>query len=152
MGKFFLQGILWTSLCVLAPKVHSPSDSGTSGFNSSVCQDSLGRGLFEGWWSALLLFLKSSLLSIRFTFGILQIDQSVLEALPPDLREQIQQVYAAQQGEPRGTKKKEPVNGCSSGVLPHPVGTVLLQIPESQESNSDTGINVIALPAFSQVK
>ncbi|XP_040585202.1 DNA repair protein REV1 isoform X3 [Mesocricetus auratus] len=81
-----------------------------------------------------------------------QIDQSVLEALPPDLREQIQQVYAAQQGgEPRGTKKKEPVNGCSSAVLPHPVGTVLLQIPESQESNSDTGINVIALPAFSQV-
>ncbi|OBS64602.1 hypothetical protein A6R68_06850, partial [Neotoma lepida] len=80
-----------------------------------------------------------------------QIDQSVLEALPSDLREQIQQVYAAQQGEPRGTKKKEPVNGCSSGVLPHPVGTVLLQIPESQESNGDTGINVIALPAFSQV-
>ncbi|XP_016831556.1 DNA repair protein REV1 isoform X4 [Cricetulus griseus] len=80
-----------------------------------------------------------------------QIDQSVLEALPPDLREQIQQVYAAQQGEPRSTKKKEPVNGCSSAVLPHPVGTVLLQIPESQESNSDTGINVIALPAFSQV-
>ncbi|XP_034377330.1 DNA repair protein REV1 isoform X3 [Arvicanthis niloticus] len=81
-----------------------------------------------------------------------QIDQSVLEALPPDLREQIEQVYAAQQGEPRGTKKKEPVNGCSSGVLPHPVGTVLLQIPETQEpNNSDTRISVIALPAFSQV-
>ncbi|XP_075836500.1 DNA repair protein REV1 isoform X1 [Microtus pennsylvanicus] len=80
-----------------------------------------------------------------------QIDQSVLEALPPDLREQIQQVYAAQQGEPRSNKKKEPVNGCSSGVLPHPVGTVLLQIPESQETTSNTGINVIALPAFSQV-
>lgn len=92
-----------------------------------------------------------SFLHIRFLFGILQIDQSVLEALPPDLREQIKQVYAAQQGEPRSTKKKEPVNGCSSGVLPHPVGTVLLQIPESQESNSNTGINVIALPAFSQV-
>lgn len=91
-----------------------------------------------------------SFLHIRFSFGILQIDQSVLEALPPDLREQIQ-VYAAQQGEPRSTKKKEPVNGCSSGVLPHPVGTVLLQIPEPQESNSNTGINVIALPAFSQV-
>ncbi|KAL6039319.1 hypothetical protein STEG23_014158, partial [Scotinomys teguina] len=81
-----------------------------------------------------------------------QIDQSVLEALPSDLREQIQQVYAAQQGEPRGTKNKEPVNGCSSGLLPHPVGTVLLQIPESQESNSDARINVIALPAFSQVE
>ncbi|GAB1284904.1 DNA repair protein REV1 [Apodemus speciosus] len=81
-----------------------------------------------------------------------QIDQSVLEALPPDLREQVEQVYAAQQGEPRGTKKREPVNGCSSGVLPHPVGTVLLQIPEPQEpNNSDTRISVIALPAFSQV-
>ncbi|XP_051060416.1 DNA repair protein REV1 isoform X3 [Phodopus roborovskii] len=80
-----------------------------------------------------------------------QVDQSVLEALPPDLREQIQQVYAAQQGEPRGTKKKEPVNGCGSAVLPHPVGTVLLQIPASQEANSDSGINVIALPACSQV-
>lgn len=57
-----------------------------------------------------------------------------------------------QQGEPRGSKKKEPVNGCSSGVLPHPVGTVLLQIPEPQEpNNSDTRISVIALPAFSQV-
>lgn len=104
----------------------------------------------EGRWSSLSLFRKS-FLHIRFSFGILQIDQSVLEALPPDLREQIQQVYAAQQEEPRGTKKKELVNGCSSGVLPHPVGTVLLQIPESQESNSNTGINVIALPAFSQV-
>ncbi|XP_060225879.1 DNA repair protein REV1 isoform X3 [Meriones unguiculatus] len=80
-----------------------------------------------------------------------QIDQSVLEALPPDLREQIEQAYAAQQGEPRDTKRNEPVNGCSSGVLPHPVGTVLLKIPESQEPNSDAGINVIALPAFSQV-
>ncbi|XP_006496217.2 DNA repair protein REV1 isoform X2 [Mus musculus] len=80
-----------------------------------------------------------------------QIDQSVLEALPLDLREQIEQVCAAQQGEPRG-KKKEPVNGCSSGVLPHPVGTVLLQIPEPQEPcNSDSKISVIALPAFSQV-
>lgn len=81
-----------------------------------------------------------------------QIDQSVLEALPPDIREQVEQVYAAQQGEPRGSKKNEPVNGCSSGVLPHPVGTVLLQIPEPQEpNNSDTRISVIALPAFSQV-
>uniref|UniRef100_A0A452TSJ2 DNA repair protein REV1 n=1 Tax=Ursus maritimus TaxID=29073 RepID=A0A452TSJ2_URSMA len=69
-----------------------------------------------------------------------QLDQSVLEALPPDLREQVEQVCA-----------KEPVNGCNTGILPQPVGTVLLQIPEPQESNSDTGINVIALPAFSQV-
>lgn len=96
---------------------------------------------------------QTFILSIKFIFGILQIDQSVLEALPPDIREQVEQVYAAQQGEPRGSKKKEPVNGCSSGVLPHPVGTVLLQIPEPQEpNNSDTRISVIALPAFSQVR
>ncbi|XP_004686220.1 PREDICTED: DNA repair protein REV1 isoform X1 [Condylura cristata] len=80
-----------------------------------------------------------------------QLDQSVLEALPPDLREQVEQACAVQQGEAHGDKKKEPVNGCSTGILPQPVGTVLLEIPEPQESNSDTGINVIALPAFSQV-
>ncbi|XP_044119596.1 DNA repair protein REV1 isoform X3 [Neovison vison] len=80
-----------------------------------------------------------------------QLDQSVLEALPPDLREQIEQACAGQQGEQHGDKRKEPVNGCNTGILPQPVGTVLLQIPEPQESNSDAGINVIALPAFSQV-
>ncbi|XP_021113732.1 DNA repair protein REV1 isoform X2 [Heterocephalus glaber] len=80
-----------------------------------------------------------------------QLDQSVLEALPSDLREQIEQVCAIQQGEPSGDKKKEPVNGCNTGILPQPVGTVLLQIPEPQESNSDIGISIIALPAFSQV-
>ncbi|XP_019066062.1 DNA repair protein REV1 isoform X4 [Fukomys damarensis] len=80
-----------------------------------------------------------------------QLDQSVLEALPSDLREQIEQVCAVQQGEPRGDRKKEPVNGCNTGILPQPVGTVLLQIPEPQVSNSDTGISIIALPAFSQV-
>lgn len=82
---------------------------------------------------------------------MLQLDQSVLEALPPDLREQVEQVCAMQQAEPRGDRKNEPVNGCSTGILPQPVGTVLLQIPEPQESNIDTGINVITLPAFSQV-
>ncbi|KAM5227222.1 DNA repair protein REV1 isoform 2-T2 [Ctenodactylus gundi] len=79
-----------------------------------------------------------------------QLDQSVLEALPPDLREQIEQVCAIQQGEPRN-EKKEPVNGCNTGILPQPVGTVLLQLPEPQASTGDTRINVIALPAFSQV-
>ncbi|XP_008059405.1 DNA repair protein REV1 isoform X2 [Carlito syrichta] len=82
-----------------------------------------------------------------------QLDPSVLEALPPDLREQIEQVCAAlgEQGESHSDKRKEPVNGCNTGVLPQPVGAVLLQIPEAQDSNVDTGINVIALPAFSQV-
>ncbi|XP_019379528.1 PREDICTED: DNA repair protein REV1 isoform X2 [Gavialis gangeticus] len=80
-----------------------------------------------------------------------QLDKSVLEALPPDLREQVEQIYTIQQGEIYGDNKKEPVNGCNTGLLPQPIGAVLLQIPELQEPDSDVGINVIALPAFSQV-
>ncbi|KYO41427.1 DNA repair protein REV1 isoform A [Alligator mississippiensis] len=80
-----------------------------------------------------------------------QLDKSVLEALPPDLREQVEQIYTIQQGEIYGDSKKEPINGCNTGLLPQPIGAVLLQIPELQELDSDVGINVIALPAFSQV-
>uniref|UniRef100_A0A8B9SDP1 DNA repair protein REV1 n=1 Tax=Apteryx owenii TaxID=8824 RepID=A0A8B9SDP1_APTOW len=80
-----------------------------------------------------------------------QLDKSVLEALPPDLREQVEQIYTIQQGEAYRDSKKESVNGCNTALLSQPVGTVLLQIPELQEPNADMGINVIALPAFSQV-
>uniref|UniRef100_A0A8B9BZT4 DNA repair protein REV1 n=1 Tax=Anser brachyrhynchus TaxID=132585 RepID=A0A8B9BZT4_9AVES len=80
-----------------------------------------------------------------------QLDKSVLEALPPDLREQVEQIYTIQQGETYGESKKEPINGCSTALLSQPVGTVLLQVPELQEPNANVGINVIALPAFSQV-
>ncbi|XP_071286910.1 DNA repair protein REV1 isoform X4 [Agelaius tricolor] len=80
-----------------------------------------------------------------------QLDKSVLEALPPDLREQVEQICTIQQGESYGESKKEPINGCNTALLSQPVGTVLLQIPELQEPNSNMGINVIALPAFSQV-
>ncbi|XP_071437941.1 DNA repair protein REV1 isoform X3 [Pithys albifrons albifrons] len=80
-----------------------------------------------------------------------QIDKSVLEALPPDLREQVEQICSIQQGESYGDSKKVPINGCNTALLPQPVGTVLLQIPELEEPNTNMGINVIALPAFSQV-
>uniref|UniRef100_A0A8B9EXJ8 DNA repair protein REV1 n=1 Tax=Amazona collaria TaxID=241587 RepID=A0A8B9EXJ8_9PSIT len=80
-----------------------------------------------------------------------QLDKSVLEALPPDLREQIEQIYSIQQGESYGDSRKEPVNGCNTALLSQPVGTVLLQIPQLQEPNTSMGINVIPLPAFSQV-
>nr|XP_026648799.1 DNA repair protein REV1 isoform X2 [Zonotrichia albicollis] len=80
-----------------------------------------------------------------------QLDKSVLEALPPDLREQVEQICTIQQGESCGESKKEPINGCNTALLSQPVGTVLLQIPELQEPNTNMGINVIALPAFSQV-
>lgn len=75
----------------------------------------------------------------------------MLEALPPDLREQVEQIYTIQQGESYGDNRKEPVNGCNTALLSQPVGTVLLQIPQLQEPNTNMGINVIALPAFSQV-
>ncbi|XP_006097799.1 DNA repair protein REV1 isoform X2 [Myotis lucifugus] len=107
----------------------------------------------SGKWNGLHspISLKSKLnLSIEVPSPS-QLDQSVLEALPPDLREQVEQVCAVQQGEQHGDKKNEPVNGCNTGIVPQPVGTVLLQIPEPQASNDDMGINVIALPAFSQV-
>ncbi|OXB75150.1 UNVERIFIED_CONTAM: hypothetical protein H355_009724 [Colinus virginianus] len=80
-----------------------------------------------------------------------QLDKSVLEALPPDLREQVEQIYTIQQGETCGDSKREPINGCNTALLSQPVGTVLLQVPELQEPNANMGINVIALPAFSQV-
>ncbi|XP_015278022.1 PREDICTED: DNA repair protein REV1 [Gekko japonicus] len=80
-----------------------------------------------------------------------QLDRSVLEALPPDLREQVEQMCSVQHTEVCSSSKKEPVNGCSASFPTQPVGAVLLQIPDVQESSSDAGINVIALPAFSQV-
>nr|XP_028583712.1 DNA repair protein REV1 isoform X1 [Podarcis muralis] len=80
-----------------------------------------------------------------------QLDQSVLEALPPDLRDQIEQMYSLQQAEMCDSSKKEPVNGYNTSFPPQPVGAVLLQIPDVKEPSNDTGINVIALPAFSQV-
>nr|XP_033804083.1 DNA repair protein REV1 isoform X2 [Geotrypetes seraphini] len=80
-----------------------------------------------------------------------QLDQSVLEALPRDIREQVEQTYAMQQGAGNVANKKEPVNKSSAGVVQQPVSAVLLQIPEPQNSGGDIGINIIALPALSQV-
>ncbi|MEE6470423.1 hypothetical protein FKM82_008964 [Ascaphus truei] len=76
-----------------------------------------------------------------------QVDPSVLEALPPDIREQVEQTFAIQQREAPTGRKKEPLNGLQQ----QPVATVLLQIPELTEQGEGAGINVIALPAFSQV-
>ncbi|XP_042317030.1 DNA repair protein REV1 isoform X2 [Sceloporus undulatus] len=80
-----------------------------------------------------------------------QLDPSVMDALPSDIREQIEQVYSLQQAETNNTSKKEPVNGFDSSFPSEPVGALLLQIPDLKESGNDTGINIIALPAFSQV-
>lgn len=86
---------------------------------------------------------------VNFTIEVpSQIDPSVLEALPPDIREQVEQTFALQHKLPISEGKKE--NGCNTiGLQEQPVATVLLQIPPL--SDQESGINVIALPAFSQV-
>ncbi|KAJ8787913.1 hypothetical protein J1605_005571 [Eschrichtius robustus] len=132
--------------CTFLPSLSSHLTSSISPVTTSKAESS---GKWNGLHSP--IGLKSRLnLSIEVPSPS-QLDQSVLEALPPDLREQVEQVCAVQQGELPGDRRREPANGYSTGMLPQPVGTVLLQIPEPQESNSDGGINVIALPAFSQV-
>lgn len=74
-----------------------------------------------------------------------------MEALPPDLREQIEHAYSLQLLDVHDNSKKEPINGCTTNFPSQPAGTVLLQMPNLKESNSNAGINIIALPAFSQV-
>uniref|UniRef100_A0A8C5P6Q6 DNA repair protein REV1 n=1 Tax=Leptobrachium leishanense TaxID=445787 RepID=A0A8C5P6Q6_9ANUR len=80
-----------------------------------------------------------------------QVDPSVLEALPPDIREQVEQAFANQNRVPAIDCKKKSVDGTSSGFQQQTVATVLLQIPPLSDQGEDAGINVIALPAFSQV-
>ncbi|XP_036080630.1 DNA repair protein REV1 isoform X2 [Rousettus aegyptiacus] len=131
--------------CTLLPSFSTHLMSGISPVTGKV--ESSGR------WNGLRspIRLKSRLdLSVEVPSPS-QLDQSVLEALSPDLREQVEHACAAQQGELHSDRKNQPLNGCSTGILPQPVGTVLLEIPEPQESDSDSGINVIALPALSQV-
>ncbi|KAM8975617.1 DNA repair protein REV1 isoform 2-T2 [Pelodytes ibericus] len=81
-----------------------------------------------------------------------QVDPSVLEALPPDIREQVEMTFAIQNRLPHAEGRKESSNGSSSvGFQQQTVATVLLQIPPLSDQGEEAGINVIALPAFSQV-
>ncbi|XP_067842338.1 DNA repair protein REV1 isoform X2 [Heptranchias perlo] len=80
-----------------------------------------------------------------------QIDPSVLAALPPDIRQQVEQTYSARQ-QPNFTdiRVKESVKGIVTGHVPVSVGTVILELPGPQEPSSTAGM-IVALPAFSQV-
>uniref|UniRef100_H3AQM6 DNA repair protein REV1 n=1 Tax=Latimeria chalumnae TaxID=7897 RepID=H3AQM6_LATCH len=80
-----------------------------------------------------------------------QIDPSVLEALPPDIREQVEQTCSVRQEQTHTNKcRKENMNGFVTGQTPGSVGTVILQIPELLEHNSSPGA-IMALPSLSQV-
>ncbi|NP_001084913.1 REV1, DNA directed polymerase S homeolog [Xenopus laevis] len=80
-----------------------------------------------------------------------QIDPSVLEALPSDIREQVEQTFGFQQKTLLTESKNDPAQKGSSELKQQPVATVLLQIPNLSDQGEEQGINVIALPAFSQV-
>uniref|UniRef100_A0A4W3GB43 DNA repair protein REV1 n=1 Tax=Callorhinchus milii TaxID=7868 RepID=A0A4W3GB43_CALMI len=80
-----------------------------------------------------------------------QIDPFVLEALPADIRQQVEQSCSIrQQSLTDNNGIKEPENGSITGRVDVAVGTVTLELPGPQEQNATAGITV-ALPAFSQV-
>ncbi|KAG7463430.1 hypothetical protein MATL_G00176470 [Megalops atlanticus] len=68
-----------------------------------------------------------------------QVDRSVLEALPAELREQVEQSWSRKDEPPR-----------SPPPAPPPRGTLVLQVPDQPGQGGSTGI-VLALPDFSQV-
>ncbi|XP_051882726.1 DNA repair protein REV1 isoform X2 [Pristis pectinata] len=80
-----------------------------------------------------------------------QIDPTVLAALPPDIREQVEQTFSARQ-QPSFTdiRVKESVRGNATGHVPASMGTLILELPGAQEPSSTAGM-IVALPAFSQV-
>ncbi|XP_041128157.1 DNA repair protein REV1-like isoform X2 [Polyodon spathula] len=69
-----------------------------------------------------------------------QIDHSVLEALPAEIREQVEQVYLS--------RSEETPNGFVTA--PESLGTLVLQVPEQLGQNNHSGI-IVALPELSQV-
>ncbi|XP_069747115.1 DNA repair protein REV1 isoform X2 [Narcine bancroftii] len=80
-----------------------------------------------------------------------QIDPTVLAALPPDIREQVEQTFSARQ-QPGFTdiRVKESVRGIATGHVPGSMGTLILELPGAPEPSSSAGM-IVALPAFSQV-
>lgn len=90
---------------------------------------------------------------------LLQVDWSVLEALPAELREQVEQSWTNRDGRPSNqAPPSAPLSQSRPASPPHPptsaptlytppVGTLVLQIPNQPNS---PGI-VLELPSFSQV-
>ncbi|KAL2081111.1 hypothetical protein ACEWY4_022964 [Coilia grayii] len=98
-----------------------------------------------------------------------QVDRSVLEALPPELREQVERTWSRREEEQPGASSSSyssfpphpppppRASVCSTPPPPEPPphpppppGTLLLQIPNQPGQTGSTGI-ILALPDFSQV-
>uniref|UniRef100_A0A667ZFE6 DNA repair protein REV1 n=1 Tax=Myripristis murdjan TaxID=586833 RepID=A0A667ZFE6_9TELE len=85
-----------------------------------------------------------------------QVDRSVLEALPAELREQVEQSWTHREGRTANPVRRSPTSPPppppASGPLlfAQPLGTLVLQIPNQPGQTGPTGI-VLELPHFSQV-
>ncbi|KAA0715849.1 DNA repair protein REV1 [Triplophysa tibetana] len=78
-----------------------------------------------------------------------QVDQSVLEALPAELRKQVEQSWSYREERPSTSFHLSTPPRITSTTSPM-VGTLILQIPNQSGQPSTTGI-VLELPDFSQV-
>ncbi|XP_030642140.1 DNA repair protein REV1 [Chanos chanos] len=78
-----------------------------------------------------------------------QVDRSVLEALPAELRRQVEESWSHRETEPN-TSAPPLSSPCPSPPLAQPRGTLVLQLPNQPGQAGATGI-VLELPDFSQV-
>uniref|UniRef100_A0A673XFZ3 DNA repair protein REV1 n=1 Tax=Salmo trutta TaxID=8032 RepID=A0A673XFZ3_SALTR len=86
-----------------------------------------------------------------------QVDRSVLEALPAELREQVESHQHPLHPYPSSPGPSSPLSSCSSSPLPSPpplaappVGALVIQIPNQPGQTGSTGI-ILELPDFSLV-
>uniref|UniRef100_A0A3B1IKC7 DNA repair protein REV1 n=1 Tax=Astyanax mexicanus TaxID=7994 RepID=A0A3B1IKC7_ASTMX len=81
-----------------------------------------------------------------------QVDRSVLEALPLELREQVEQSWSHREEKPSTSSHlfTPPHRTPSTTPLVPPAGTLLVHLPDQSEQTGSAGI-VLELPDFSQV-
>ncbi|XP_073701709.1 DNA repair protein REV1 [Garra rufa] len=80
-----------------------------------------------------------------------QVDQSVLEALPVDIRKQVEQTWRQREEQPSTSFHLSTPPRTSSSPPPGPsLGTLVLQLPNQPGQPCTTGI-ILELPDFSQV-
>uniref|UniRef100_A0A8C1TGB8 DNA repair protein REV1 n=1 Tax=Cyprinus carpio TaxID=7962 RepID=A0A8C1TGB8_CYPCA len=80
-----------------------------------------------------------------------QVDQSVLEALPVDIRKQVEQSWRHREEQPSTSSHLSTPPRTSSSPPPGPsLGTLVLQLPHQPGQPCTTGI-ILELPDFSQV-
>ncbi|KAL6484834.1 hypothetical protein MHYP_G00068790 [Metynnis hypsauchen] len=79
-----------------------------------------------------------------------QVDRSVLEALPVELREQVEQSWSHREEKPSTSSHPSTPHRTPSSAPSGPAGTLLVHLPDQPGQTGTTGI-VLELPDFSQV-